>query len=101
VIGTEKEARDGWWCPEARVIATATEVTRMGEEPHLVGAAVNRDWYEETTRCRASGCAMWRWYGVISEGGEVYRYGDDDRASPPSRGEGYERVGYCGLAGAP
>lgn len=51
MIATEKEAREGWWCPMARVGLTAGMAVNRHPDPTV----------EEDCRCRASGCAMWRW----------------------------------------
>jgi len=96
MIGTEEQARKGWWCPEARVLAIGAEVTRMDEVPQAVAAAVNREAYEESCRCLGTGCAKWRWFGWRNKEGATY-------TKLPSRGPdpGWMPIGYCGAGGPP
>ena len=76
MIATEKEAREGWWCPMARVEVPAGDGTSV---------AGNRgdEYAEKACRCRASGCALWRWHD---------REFDHNGSPRPNR------RGSCGLA---
>ena len=52
MIATEKEAREGWWCPMARLGLVEWVAVNRHPDPTV----------EADCRCRASGCALWRWH---------------------------------------
>lgn len=99
----EAEAKQRW-CPMARTLGYESDVTRVGGEPQLVAASINREPGEydkqgnETVvtygrhRCLGSACMWWRWHSAA----EHVKAGVDIK--------GIERpriIGYCGAAGAP
>lgn len=123
---TEDEAKKKW-CPFARTLDWASDVVRSGDEPTIVGAAVNRvaGNYDregnETVeisgrhRCIGSACMAWRMTSealgprrvhpnVLADGWHGWTVTDaepDEKGyvgiSPPTQTD----HGHCGLAGAP
>ena len=94
MILTEDEAKTKW-CPEVRTGLNAGMAVN-----HHVGQSRNDrhagDVHEET-RCIASGCCMWRWYGWLLAGGgpDVYSVQTNDP------GHNAVHHGFCGKAGRP
>lgn len=89
VIGTAQEAREGWWCPHARVALDGGGSANRGEA--VVAHA----------RCRATACAAWRWLGYRDGPALILHSIGDAVRHNPYMPKAAERVGYCGLAGKP
>lgn len=114
---TEDEAKTKW-CPWARTLDSESDTARVGGEPMLVGAAVNRvpgdyDKYGNEIvqlsgrhRCIGSACMAWRPHYEM----ELVDRSTEERR-PAYEGIPYDRRherltakingGYCGLAGKP
>lgn len=79
-VHTEVEARTKW-CPFARTHK------RYENGPLAIEQS------DDDARCKASGCACWRWESFASR---------DNPTREPGAGQSFDATrGYCGLAGAP
>ena len=88
---TEKEARKKW-CPYAKSGVIPTE------------RVIDRDKQIYHGRCIASACMAWRWTHMrhfAEPANTSDLYPDNKGYLARKNGDDMERIGYCGLAGAP